>query len=408
MASQRLRSAVATRRFHTASAANTADAALVDETAVGGFRAPVRRIIGQRVLAGTRLLAGTLEPQATRSGDQTHATRSGDQTQAARIARTLIAATVPTPRIWALNQDAEDFAGRAVTPTLLAGAAGLAVGGTTTALAVLRPDYATGVGLAVPLDRLRDAKLAIRHGAVVRAADAVGRLAETSWIVLVDHEALHRAGCDVAELRAYRLDDTRLAAAAAAAGAWLGDERGPALLRACRMRGLIVRRAELLEIADGGVAVRHRGHVVRLRGNPPGGALAPPPLRVEIDGVEAGGVRFLRHSRLEAAAVVRQLQLGGLRVFLTSERAADAAAHFARQLGVDRHRGGMNPERRVRLLRDLREHRDLCRGLHSGGAGGPSGDRAGRRRCAPGGTRADRPAGVFDCRFAGPLCARPR
>ena len=321
-----------------------AGAALLDETAIGGSPA-VRRVMGQQVFAGSRLVAGSLELEVT---------RTGEETRAVRIAQTLIAATVPAPRTWALNQDAEDFAGRTVAPTFLAAGAGLAVGDLTTALAVLRPDYATGVGLAVPLETLRAVKFAIRHGAVIRAGNAVARLATTSWIFLDDHEALNRAGCDVAELQIRGLDEARLLPAVAAAGIWLGDERGPALARACRVRGLIVRRADLREIDADGVVIGYGDHVVRLRGRPVCGATSPPPLIVEVDGVEAAGVRFLRNGRLEAAATVRRLQRGGLRVFLASERAADAVALLARQLGVDRHRGGMSLDSKIQVLRDLR------------------------------------------------------
>jgi cation transport ATPase len=44
----------------------------------------------------------------------------------------------------------------------------------------------------------------------------------------------------------------------------------------------------------------------------------------------------------------------GLRVFLASERAADAVALLARQLGVDGHRAGMSLDGKIRVLRDLR------------------------------------------------------
>jgi cation transport ATPase len=323
-----------------------AGAALLDETTLRGTLMPMRRVAGDEVLAGSKLAAGALDLEVL---------RTGNETKAARIAQALIATTVPTPRSWALNEDGEEFAGRAVAPTLLAAGAGLIVGDLTTAGAILRPDYATGVGLAVPLETLRDVKLAIRNGAVVRLGNAFGRLATTSWIILDDHEALHHLGCDVAEMRTNRLDEARLLLAAAAAGAWLGDERGPALARACRERGLIVRRAGLREIDADGVVVDYRAHTVRLRGRPVAAATEPPPLIIEVDGVEAGGVRFCRNGRMEAAAAVRWLQQGGLRLFLTSERATDATAHLALQLGVDRHCGGMRLNGKIRLLRELRQ-----------------------------------------------------
>jgi len=237
----------------------------------------------------------------------------------------------------------------------------LVVGDLTTAGAILRPDYATGVRLAVPLETLRDVKLAMRQGALVRTGDAFGRLATTSWIILEDHEGLHHAECDVAGIRTNLLDEARILQATTAAGAWLGDERGPALARACRERGLIVRRASLPEIDADGVVVDYRGHVVRLRSGSIGAATgnepAPPPLIVEVDGVEAAAIRFNRIERLAAAATVRRLRRDGLRVFLASERAADAAACLAAHLGVDRHCGGMCLDAKFRLLRDLRQQR---------------------------------------------------
>jgi cation transport ATPase len=84
-------------------------AALVDEAVVLGISAPTRRVMGDRVLAGSKLIAGALELEVI---------RSGEETQAARIAQKLIEITVPRSRSWALNQDGEEFAGRAVAPNI--------------------------------------------------------------------------------------------------------------------------------------------------------------------------------------------------------------------------------------------------------------------------------------------------
>jgi Cu2+-exporting ATPase len=319
-------------------------AGLVDEAALRGTQTPVRRVTGDQVLAGSKLIAGALDLEVLRSGEETNA---------ARIGESLLAATAPTPRSWALNREAEEFAGKAVAPTFLAAGIGLIVGDLTTAGAILRPDYATGVGLAAPLETLRDIKLASRNGVVVRSGAAFGRLAKTSWILLEDHEGLHHRSCDVAEIRGNRLDESRLLLAAAAAGVWLGDERGPAIVRSCRQRGLIVRRAELREIGVEGVSGEHRGHVVRLSGRPITGLDSPPPLTVEFDGVEVADIRFRRSGSLTAATAVRQLQGDGLHVFLASERPADATAGLASRLGVERHCGEMHLDDKIRLLRDL-------------------------------------------------------
>ena len=145
-------------------------------------------------------------------------TAVGPETSAARISPLPVETTAPERRIWALNRDAEAFARRAVAPSLLAAGAGLLVGDVTTAGAVLRPDYATGVGLATRVEEIHDARFAARSGAVIRAGDALERLATTSCIFLDDHPAMHHAICDVAEVRTKWFDEARLLPAMAAAG----------------------------------------------------------------------------------------------------------------------------------------------------------------------------------------------
>jgi cation transport ATPase len=352
--------------------------ALVDESLLGGPPEPVRRVVGDLVFTGSRLLAGAFDIETL---------RTGDETRAARIAHTLIETMVPRPHSEALNQDAEDFAGQTVAPTLLTASAGLILGDVTTAGTILSPDYATGAGLAMPLERVRDVRSAIRVGAVIRTSVAFERLAKTSWFVLDDHEALHRAGCEVAEVRTKGFDESRLLPAMAAAGIWLGDERGPAIARACCNRGLVVRRAVLHEIDADGVAIEFGDHLVRLRGRPVAGGAAPPPLTVEVNGVEVAGIRFVRNGYLEAADAVRSLRRNGRRVFLTSQ---SAAAGLADALGVDRYGEGMGDDDKVRVLRDLRQqglaaayvgdglpHAPAAREAHlsiSLGGGGAAGD----------------------------------
>jgi cation transport ATPase len=319
-----------------------AGVALVAQTAAHGTSLPSRKVVDDLVLAGSTLLAGSLDLKVL---------RTGNETRAARIAEALIDTTVPVPHPEALNRQAEDFASGTVAPTLLAASAGAVIGGLTTAGAVLSPDYTSAVGLTVPLETVRRVRLGLRHGAVIRAEDALDRLARTTWIVLDDHEALHRTGCDVAELRTRRLDETRLLPIVAAAAMWLGDERGPALARACRAGGHAIRRAPLREIGVDGVGVSFGDHLVRLRGRPVGSATAPPPLIVEVDGMEVGGVRFIRNGRLEAAGIVRRLQRDGLQIFFAS---AHAAAGFAARLGADQYGENMSVDDKIRLLRDLR------------------------------------------------------
>ncbi len=202
-------------------------AALVDEVALRGGEAPVTRIKGDQVLAGSRLLAGDLDIVVL---------RAGRETRGAEVAAAVLAVAMPAPGAWALNRNAEAFADRTVPPTMMAAALGLLVGGPAMAGAVLRPDYATAVGLAAPLETLRDVRVALRHGALIRSSEAMSRFAASSWVVLDDHEALRQADCELAEVQARGIEEDLLLPALAAAGVWLGDPRGPALVRGCRAR----------------------------------------------------------------------------------------------------------------------------------------------------------------------------
>jgi Cu2+-exporting ATPase len=319
-----------------------AGAALVDEVRLLGDPVPATRIEGDEVLAGSRLLAGELDFSVL---------RTGSETRAASLTRALIGTTVPAPGKWALNEQAEKFADRTVGPTIIASGLGLLVGGSAMALAIQRPDYATAVGVTAPLETLRAVRIALRHGVLIRSDDALSRLASSSWVILDDHEALQHAECEMAEMQVRGIEEDHLLPALAAAGAWLGDARGPALVRACRARHLIARRAALREIGAMFVTIQYGSHVVRLSSKANRNQFAP--LRVELDGVEVARLRFQRTAGFAAASTVRQLQRAGLRVLLISEREASAVATLARRLGVDRFVGDTDADSRRRLLQDL-------------------------------------------------------
>jgi cation transport ATPase len=319
-------------------------AALVDEVRLLGDPVPATRIKGDEVLAGSRVLAGELDLSAL---------RTECDTRAAHVSRALIGTTVPPPGEWALNQQAEKFADRTVGPSLIAAGLGLLAGGPAMSVAVMRPDYATAVGLAMPLETLRSVRIALRQGALIRSDEALSRFAASSWVVLDDHESLRRVDCELAEMQVSGIEEDRLLPALAAAGVWLGDPRGPALVRACRARRLIARRATLREIGATFVAIEYGGQVLRLSGQASRKQFAP--LRVELDGVQVARLRFQRTAGLAAASSVRRLQRAGLRVLLTSDREPSAVAPLARRLGVDRFVADTDADSRRRLLRALNQ-----------------------------------------------------
>ena len=319
-------------------------AAVIEEGMLGGSGQRGLRARGDEVLAGSTVLAGRIDLATRRSGWRTHT---------AHVAHVIRATTTPSSAAWSLTPEADAFAARAVPPTLVAAVVGLVVGGPLTANAVLRPDYATGIGLTAPLRMLLTSQIALRRGVLVRSPGALAHLAAGVWVVLDDYDGLDEADCELVEYRLRGIEADQLLPAVAAAGAWLGDARGPALARACAARGLIARHAQLRHIDEAALVVDYGRHVVCLRGLAAGASI--PPLRVEVDGTEVAGLRFHRSGLVPSATTVRRLRRAGLRVFLASSRTPAAAAIVARRIGVDDYAGGLDDTAKCNLLRALHE-----------------------------------------------------
>ncbi len=132
---------------------------VVDERGVRGLEGISRKRVGDSLLAGSTVLAGSFHVEVA---------RLGEQTRASAIRRALVAATSPAPGPSAPTIRSERFASKAVGPTLATAGVGFLAGDLMTVGAILRPDYATGPGLAVPLDTLHDVALCARLGIVAR------------------------------------------------------------------------------------------------------------------------------------------------------------------------------------------------------------------------------------------------
>ncbi len=199
--------------------------ALVDERPIRGGLGLVRKGEGDLVYAGARAVAGEV---------RFNVEAVGSSTRAAKLAMAVLSASSPPPSRFAVTAHGEAFARRAVVPTLATAGLGLMVGDLTTAAAVLRPDYATGPGLGVSLQVLRDSASCAREGIVIRDASAFRRLAEVDLILFDDHPELERPGLEIEYIRAFGGDTEQavLRYAAAALGE-MGDERSWPLLAAC-------------------------------------------------------------------------------------------------------------------------------------------------------------------------------
>ena len=314
---------------------------IVDERCVRGLSGASRKRAGDDLLAGSTVLSGSLRIEVA---------RPADRSLASAIGRALVAATSPTAGMMGPTLAAEAFADKAVGPTLATAGVGLILGGLGTAGAILRPDYATGPGVASPLETVRDVARCARRGIVVRSADVFERLAACDLIVLGDAPALRQGALEVVAVRT-RLPESDLLRYAASAFRHLADERSAALVEACRDR-----RAHLLDLPaldlKGGVTVAHGDRRIRVRDHTPGDAAA---LVVEADGATIGVVEFGRGERPAAAAAVRRLRsIAEVPIALVSERPTDEVDALASALGVDAHQAGLSPGDLALLLGSFR------------------------------------------------------
>jgi cation transport ATPase len=326
-----------------------AGSALVEETAVCGSRTPVRKSFGDKVFAGSLVLAGTVEVEVW---------QAGPQTRAAQIAHSVIEGVRSLARNPSLRRRAEAIADRTAAPALAAAGLGWAVGagGLFTAGAVLHADYATGPNIAVPLETLRGMGLALRGGAVVRKADALPRLAESRFIVLDDHPAWAMPGLELERMdhRLAESETDNLLRYVAGAGLYLGDERAGALVDASLALGQVIRQPPLVSLDARKVAVRQGRHTLILRNGVGADHGAAQPLTVEIDGEEVATLRFRPGTAPRAAAAVARLRRQGMTVFLLSGHPAGETDRLARLLGIELSGGDFSPAEKLRFLQGLR------------------------------------------------------
>jgi Cu2+-exporting ATPase len=244
--------------------------ALVDESVVRGTEGYVCRTITHTILRGSLIVEGELRVEVT---------RCGDDTVAGRIGQVLDAATGHTTL--AFKQHPPSIARRAVSPTLLTAGVGLMVGDVGTAVAILRPDYATGPGIGGALLLVHQLGAALQAGLVVRHAGVFAAMATIDMILLDDHPALWRTELDVAGVIATGpLSADQILQYAELALRGMCDPRSGALTMQCLERGLPVLDLPTNCVADG-IEILAGPHPIRVTGL---AAFAPP---VDAEAVDA-------------------------------------------------------------------------------------------------------------------------
>ncbi len=325
--------------------------AVIDERLIRGGDGATLKRNGDRVSAGTRLASGDLAVVVE---------AIGDSTRSAHLARAIRSGTTHAPSDHAITAGGEAFARRAVLPTLATAGLSLMVLDLTTAAAVLRPDYATGPGLGVSLEALRDSSLCASEGIIIRDAGAFARLAGADLILFDDGPDLTHFAPVVASVEVEpgtTADEATILRVAEAGLRGLDDERAAALGDAIDARDLDP--IEALTEYGGGMAVFHGGKAYAVAEDAGSAGVAAEgrgALVVTEAGRTIGRVRFGDSATPRAARALRAIgDAAPWPVGLISGRDEAATAALAGSLGVANFLGGLSTESKAGLLRTLRE-----------------------------------------------------
>lgn len=131
--------------------------------------------VPNRIYSGGRLKTGHIRLKVD---------RVGSDTRLARIREELFLACGTNRGESALNTIGQKFGEKTVLPTLALAGLGLAAGGVGTAVAVMRPDYATGVGMGQSLEMLRLSGDAFHDGFLIRDAQTLLKADQVQlWLI---------------------------------------------------------------------------------------------------------------------------------------------------------------------------------------------------------------------------------
>jgi cation transport ATPase len=340
---------------------------LVDERMIKGLHGISRKQPDDKVFAGSTIQLGELHVEVL---------RHGSETQVARLARIMFEVTT-APHGWRTpTLHGEQFAEQTVAPTIAIAGLGLLIGDISTAGAILRPDYATGPGVAFPLETLQAIALSLRHGVLIREPQAIERLATADMLVLEHHPALEHTGLDLDSVEVfpgYFEDD--LLRYAATAFHNLDDERAVALANACRTRVIALLDFQPAEFTTD-LTLQHGNNLIKVGDlgrrahthlNPKSASEASSyyqaepdvsdSLMVGINGQVAGLIHFRRSETLDGAAALRRLRSKqNLYIGIISEQSQATREALTASLGVDFHVGCLSVDDRLRFFRNCSNH----------------------------------------------------
>jgi P-type Cu2+ transporter len=342
-------------------------AAEIDESMVTGESRPVRRGVGDTVVAGT---------VATDSGLRVKVTAVGDDTALAGIQRLVTEAQNSSSRAQRLADRAAAWLfwfalGSAIVTAVVWGIIGQpeeAVIRTLTVLVIACPH---ALGLAIPLVVSIATERAARGGVLIKDRLALESMRTVGAVLFDKTGTLTKGEPTVTAMAATgaRSENELLAIAAAAES----DSEHPlawAIVEAAHRRGLTVpASSDFTSSPAVGVTARVDGKTVRVGGprllEEAGLAELPDAggwrdegaiiLHVLVDGAVAGALALSDEVREESRQAVDALHKLGIAVVMITGDAQTVADSVAAELGIDRVFAGVRPEDKAAKVASLQE-----------------------------------------------------
>jgi P-type Cu2+ transporter len=337
--------------------------ARLDQLALTGERRTVHRGPGDTVLAGSRVLQGSLRVRAT---------AVGAQTRVGWVVHTLRDAPLQDTRA---ADYASHLADRLVPPTLaLAGLTYAATRDLARVEGILIVDFATGAELSAPTSVLATTARAARDGVVVKSGRALERLATVDAVVLDKTGTLTRGRPAVAEVVSLDPGHTadEVLALAAATERSLRHLLAYTIVRHAERLGLAIPLAtDVVQVPRLGVQAHVDGRLVRVggirflteAGIPAEHGVAEATrlteaghslISVAVDDRLVGIIAYHDPARAESAAVIAWLQAHGIReIQLVTGDAPPAAHALARALGIAHVHASLLPDDKAAVVHDL-------------------------------------------------------
>lgn len=337
--------------------------ATIDQKTITGEGLPVNRGKGEAAFAATVIREGQITVRALRVG--------GDTT-AGQIVHLIESAPIGDTRI---QNHAERFADRLVTPTLALAAGTAAVTGDFNRfLSLVIVDYGTGIRVAAPTSVLSSMTHAARAGIIIKSGGHMERLADIDTIVFDKTGTLTRGTPAVIDVISYQdhITPNHLLGLAAAAETRLQHPVAEAIRTKARELAVNIPPCDETTYRLGlGVEGQVNGYymhvgnarfmresdirVDRARGDR--AALDErgySSLYIAVDGELAGLVPYSDEIRGESRGVIQKLHAMGIKntIMLTGDNAVVARA-VCRELGLTQHFADMLPADKASVIQQL-------------------------------------------------------